>query len=435
MISWIKYKLIFEAIDDSRYMSYQPSSVLNVLHELTSKTSLQFDLALAAVSISDVVLAKHVLNMEHEIDDTLNQLFIHTILSARKPKEATDNLLFIHVGNLVNFISDVSSNVAEIVLEGINPFKDRNNLFLYMHEFVDKAIVGNQSVLIGKTEEDLQVQQMIGIDIMAIKRGDIILLGSQHVLEKNDTLYLRGPSTNVTIFGEVVRGHITDLTVAENMLKHSVVLESPIELRSYELKLLKIINLTSLMIDLGFLVQMNPPLGIRDTLRDYEGQIDELLKGVQRDILKSFQQSEISENEALGLMKLSTEFENCSDAILTMGAGTRHDKSYMQTVMKEALSTAEDDINLITVGNNSPYLGKTVRAVEQETEVSGEVFDIELIKRKNKIIPYPPENTKIELGDLIVIKSYHNSEELDEDEDEDEENKVVSNQKIPQSLN
>ena len=414
-------------------MPYQPSSVLNVLHELTSKTSLQFDLALAAVSISDTVLAKHVLNMEHEIDETINQLFIHTMLSARKPKDASDNLLFIHVGNLVNFISDVSSNVAEIVLEGINPFKDRNNLFLYMHEFIDKAQVSENSVLIGKTEEDLQIQQMIGIDIMAIKRGEEILLGSQHTIETNDLLYLRGPSSNVAIFSELVRGRIIDLKLAENMLKHSVMLESPIQLRPYEQKLLKIINLTSLMIDLGFLVQMNPPLGIRETLKEYEIQIDELLKAVQRDILKSFQKDEITENEALGLMKLSSEFEMCSDAILTMGLGTRLDKSSMQNVIKEALSTAEDDINMIVVSQKSPYLGKTVHEVEMETEFSGEVFDIELIKRKNKIIPYPPENTKIELDDMIVIKSYHNSE--DREEDDSQNKKIVPKTGISQPLN
>ena len=122
-------------------MSYEPSSVLLVLEELTSKTSLQLDLALAAVSINDGILAKYVLDMEHEIDNIINQLFIHTMLSARRPKEASDNLLFIHVGNLVNFISDISANIAELVLENINPFKDRNNLFLYMHEFVDIAQV------------------------------------------------------------------------------------------------------------------------------------------------------------------------------------------------------------------------------------------------------------------------------------------------------
>ena len=410
-------------------MHYQPSSVMNVLHELTSKTSLQFDLALAAVSISDTVLAKHVLNMEHEIDEIINQLFIHTMLSARKPKDATDNLLFIHVGNLVNFISDVSSNVAEIVLEGINPFKDRNNLFLYMHEFIDKAQVNENSILIGKTEEDIQIQQLIGIDIMAIKRQEEILLGSQHTIEKEDVLYLRGPSANVAIFSELVRGHIIDFNIAKNMLKHSVMLESPIQLRSYEQKLLKIINITSLMIDLGFLVQMNKPLGMRETLKEYEIQIDELLKAVQRDILKSYQKAEITENEALGLMKLSSEFEMCSDAILTMGLGTRLEKSYMQNVIKEALSTAEDDINFIIVDQKSPYLDKTVH----EVEISGEVFDIELIKRKNKIIPYPPENTKIELGDMLVIKSYHNSEGLEEDEEDNK--KIISKQGLPQPLN
>ena len=414
-------------------MSYEPSSVLLVLEELTSKTSLQLDLALAAVSINDGILAKYVLDMEHEIDNIINQLFIHTMLSARRPKEASDNLLFIHVGNLVNFISDISANIAELVLEDINPFKDRNNLFLYMHEFVDIAQVHEKSLLIGKKEEDLQIQQDLGIDIMAIKRDNEIILGYQHEIKENDYLYLRGPSASIAIFSEVVRGHINDFKMAEKMLKQSVILQNPNELRPYEQTLLKIINLTTLMIDLGFLVQMNPPLGIRSTLREYEVQIDDLLKEFQKKIFRSFHEGIITENEALGLNKFSTEFEMISDAIITVGIGLRKEKSYMQSVIKEAMATAEDDINLIVVKQNSPYLGRTVREVEVETDFSGEVFDIELIKRKNKIIPYPPENTKIELGDMLVIKSYHNSEGL-EDEEEEEENEQIVNQKMVESV-
>ncbi len=416
-------------------MSYEPSSVLNILEELMSKANIQLDLALAAVSIHDVVLAKYVLELEHEVDEITNQLFIHTMLSARRPKEAADNLLFIHMGNLVNFISDVAANIAEIVVEGINPFKDRNNLFLFTHEFVDSAKVGKSSLLIGKSEEELQIQQALGIDIMAIKRDNEILLGYQHEIKENDHLYLRGPSASVAIFSEVVRGRITDYQVAKKMLKQSVVIQSPDELRPYEQKLLKIINLSTLMIDLGFLVQMNPPLGMRDTLREYEIQIDDLLKDFQKDILKSHQDGIITQTEALGLLKFSSEFEMISDAIITMGLGIRIDKSYMQSVIKEAMSTAEDDINLIIVKQNSPYLGKSVREAEIETVFSGEVFDIELIKRKNKIIPYPPDNTMIELGDMLVIKSYHNSEGLEEEEEEDDDdNENISRQKLTQPL-
>ena len=402
-------------------MNYEPSSVLDVLEELTSKTNLQLDLALASISINDVVLAKYVLEMEKEVDEIANQLFIHTMLSARRPKEAQDNLVFIHIGNLVNVISDISGNIAEIVIDGTNPFKDRNNLFLYMHEFVDKAVVAPESIVIGNKEEDLHIQQLFGIDIMAIKRKDEILLGYQHEIEAEDVLYLRGPSANVAIFSELVRGHIKEYKIAEKMLKHSIIMQNPIELRPYEQKLLKIINLTTLMIDLGFLVQMNPPLGIRSTLQEYEKQIDDLLKEFQKDLLKNNKEGALNENELLGLFKLSSEFEMCSDAIINVGLGLRTERSYTQTVLKEALSTAEDDINLIVIKNNSPYLGKSVREAENETEFSGEVFDIELIKRKNTIIPFPPDNTKIELGDMLVIKSYHNSEGLEEDEEDEEE--------------
>ena len=206
-------------------MNYEPSSVLDVIEELTSLASLQLDLALASISINDTILAKYVLEMEKEVDETANQLFIHTMLSARRPKEAQDNLIFIHIGNLVNVISDIAGNIAEIVIEGINPFKDRNNLFLYMHEFVDTAVVGSKSILIGKMEEDLHIQQLLGIDIMAIKRNNEILLGYQHELEANDVIYLRGPSANVAIFSELVRGHIKDYNVAEKLLKQSVVMQ------------------------------------------------------------------------------------------------------------------------------------------------------------------------------------------------------------------
>ena len=407
-------------------MTYEPSNVTDELELLTSKASLQLDLALAAVSLHDTVLAKYVQEMEKEVDEITNQLFIHTMLSARSPKEATENLLFIHVGNLVNFISDISSNIAEIVFDG-NPFKDRNNIFLYMHEFVDKAVVAEESILVGKCEEDLQIQQLLGIDIMALKHDNEIILGYQHDFQVGDTLYLRGPSTNVAIFSEVVRGHIKDYKVAENMLKNSIMMQSTTELRTYEQKLLKIINFTTLMIDLGILGVINPQSGIKNTLVEYEKQIDDLLREFQKDLLKNRRADIVTEEETLGLLKLSSEFEMISDAILTVGLGMKAtERSYMHSVMKEAMATAEDDINTIVIKRNSPYIGKTVHEVEMETEYSGEVFDIELIKRKNTVIPFPDEKTRIEVGDMLVVKSYHNSEALeDEDEEEEDEEELV----------
>ncbi|MCE7737730.1 MAG: hypothetical protein GPJ54_22755 [Candidatus Heimdallarchaeota archaeon] len=68
---------------------------------------------------------------------------------------------------------------------------------------------------------------------------------------------------------------------------------------------------------------------------------------------------------------------------------------------------------IIKIRPNSPYVGKSVWDAEVEIKFSGEVFDVIAIRRRKELIPYPDENEKLQIGDIIIVKSYNEESEID----------------------
>ena len=399
-------------------MEFRPSSVKNLLEEMMNKASLQLDLAIASLATNDVLLAERVLDIEEELDELVNQLYIHAALSARSPKEASDILIYFHIGNATNTISDIAGNIAELVIERINPFKGRNTIFLFMHEFIDSVKITTNSILTGKNEEDLMLQDIFGIDIMAIKREDKILLGFKHTLEPNDILFLRGSSTNVPIFSELARGHINDMGLARAMLNVAKIEESQNNLFPHEEKFIKMLNSAMLIIDLGFLTHINTENTLLDTIQRSENFVDSLHKDIIKDVLKASHELKISEIEALGMLKLASEIEMLADAGYYLAFGVDSTGESKLNLLKKVMEDTEESFEINPIIANSPYVGKTIHEAELETKLSEAVFDVEVLKRRNEIIQFPKDDIVLKTGDILFVKYYNNAEEFKEEDEE-----------------
>ena len=402
-------------------MEFKPSSVKNLLEEMMNKASLQLDLAIASLATNDALLAERVLDIEEELDELVNQLYVHAALSARSPKEANNILIYFHIGNSTNTISDIAANIAELVIEKINPFKERNTIFLFMHEFIDSVKISANSILIGKNEEDLMLQDIFGIDIMAIKREDKILLGFKHTIELDDILFLRGSSTNVPIFSELARGHINDFETARKLLSIAKVEEIQNNLLPHEEKFIKMLNSAMLIIDLGFLTHINTESALLETIRRSENFVDSLHKDIIKDILMASRDKKLSEIEALGMIKLSSEVEMLADAGYYLAFGVESTGESKLNLLKKVMEETEESFEIIPITANSPYLGKTVHEAELETEFSEAVFDVEVLKRRNEIIQFPKDDIILKTGDILFVKYYNNAEEFEEEEEETKE--------------
>ena len=340
---------------------------------------------------------------------------MHTALGIRSPRDAEDYLSLFHIATAVGTMSDVAGNIAEIVVSGKNPFSKRNTMFLFMHEFIDAVKINENSPLIGSEEKDLDIQEVMGIDIMALRRGEKVLLGHDVPFEVGDVLYLRGPLPNVIIFAELARGHLKSLEEARKLLSESEI-EEPDEsdLKPYEAKLLRMIDFASLMLDLSFLVHIEAGDVYKKAVMSFEELIDRTLAEFNKDLMVSFKEGNVSEDDIVSLLKLGHELEIMADAAnhLAFGAGKR--KLRGRDLLRDIIGESEEPISLIPVVLGSPFVGKTIRDAELETEVSGEVFDVIALRRKGRVIPFPDEDIVLRPGDMLIIKMYQETEEEEE---------------------
>lgn len=384
-----------------------------------SISSIQMDLAIASLGMNDLDLAKKVITMEQKVNELINQLFMHASLAIRSPNDAEEFIGLFHIGNAVDAISDSAGNISELLLQDSNPFRERNSVFLLFHEFVDASVAGENSVLIGQNEQDLNLQDQFGVDIMAIKRDDEFFLGHDTEIQQGDMLYVRGPQANVVLFGELNRGRISSIDDARTLLESIEVGSIDVDVRPYERLIKKLIDNTLLMVDLAFLVHIEQEKIYQRTVGQMENTVDQNVKDFMQVILEEYKKGVITTKDMISFSSLASEIEVLADEAFKLAFGIQRTQVSELNLLHDVMEASEETVELVMVDAMSSYIGKTIRESEFETEISGKVFDVLALRRKGKLLPYPSEETIISTGDILVIKKYHDSEQLRREENRD----------------
>lgn len=394
-------------------MDYKASSVHDLVTEGMNLAILQFDLAFAAVSMNDKELAQKVLDMEEELDEIIQNMFSYTALSIRSHKDADELNLYFHLGSALNTISDASANIAEIVSENINSFVGNDDLIDALHDTVDAISIDSTSKFYNQCEKDLDLKEMMGVDIMALKRGKEIIFGNEEKYLQNDILYLRGPNPAIEIVKKYNLGELSDLSEARNALITFTPSKKEIKLPIFEENLVRIINNTNLMIDLALIYQVESTEVYLKTLDNFENIQDRLVLEFYNNLLDAYKSDDITKPRAFAYQTIASEMEIISDAILFLANRKKGKNPWRGSMIKRILEESMEQIETIKIESTSPYVGKSVWDVEVEIKHSGEVFDVIAIRRSKKLIPYPDENEKLQIGDIIIVKTYNTDSELE----------------------
>lgn len=397
-------------------MDYKVSSVQDLVTEGMNLAILQFDLSFAAVAMNDKELAKKVLDMENEVDEIVQSMFRHTALSIRSHKDSEELNLYFHLGSALNTISDASANIAEIVTENINSFIDNDDLIDALHDTVDAISIDPSSKFFSQTEKTLDLKEKLGVDIMAVKRGGNIIFGNEEIFLENDILYLRGPNPAIEIVKDFNLGKIQDIKSARQALINFKPLKGKNILPELEQKMVRIINNTNLMIDLALIYQVEANDIYLKTLDNFENIQDNLLLGLYNDLLDSYKNDEISKSRSFAYHTIGSEMEIISDAVLFLASRKKGKSPWRGSMIKKIIDESMEQIETININSDSPYINKSVWDAEVEIKFSGEVFDVIAIRRKKKLIPYPDETEKLQIGDILIVKTYNKDSEIQESE-------------------
>ncbi|WP_297421815.1 potassium channel family protein [Thermococcus sp.] len=186
-----------------------PDNVKEIFVEMKNTAELMVDLAYSAVLFREKEMAEEVLELEEYLDLLNYNLTVRAVLSARNIRDAERITSILQMGRSIDEISDAAADLAKMVIEEkLHPLI--NEVILESEETIGKAVVSPESILVGKTLEELDLPANTGVWVIAIRRGKRWLFDPDEDtrLMSGDILIGRGTRTALEYLKELARGVI-----------------------------------------------------------------------------------------------------------------------------------------------------------------------------------------------------------------------------------
>jgi uncharacterized protein with PhoU and TrkA domain len=194
-------------------IEYKPISIRELLVEIKDLSELMIDLAYSAALFNSQELAEDVLDLEKHVDTLAYMLNMNLMIAARDAEDAEALLGVSAVSSSANKISDAAADIATIVLQGLGIHPIIREAFERVEEPLLRIMIEPNSILVGKTLEELDLASMIGIDVLAIRRRNRWLLNPEEDerINSEDVVITRGARAGLEKFEKIAKGEVTKL--------------------------------------------------------------------------------------------------------------------------------------------------------------------------------------------------------------------------------
>jgi len=191
---------------------YRPAPVRETLIQMKDISELMIDLAYSAALFHSKELAEEVMALENKIDDLVYLLNMNLMLAARDRYDAETLAGVAKVGSLTNAISDAAADIASLVIRGIEVHPVVREVFQRAEEHLARVVVSENSILAGKTVDDLDLAAEAGVDIIAIRRGMHWHINpDKEILVPEDVLLARGTDEGLKSMVKAAQGEVDTL--------------------------------------------------------------------------------------------------------------------------------------------------------------------------------------------------------------------------------
>ena len=197
---------------DVKRIEYTPVSVRETLIMMKDISELMIDLAYSSALFNNKALAEEVMDLEDKMDTLVYILNMNLMLAARDKKDAESLAGVAKVGSLTNNISDAAADIAGIVLKDIGIHPIVREVFQRTEEHLARVWISQDSILSGKTVDDLELAAEVGVDIIAVRRGlHWMIKPEKEILMPDDVLVARGTEEGLKELVKAAKGEESDL--------------------------------------------------------------------------------------------------------------------------------------------------------------------------------------------------------------------------------
>ena len=178
----------------SQGIKYEPAPVKEILAKIKNLTTLMVDLAYASLLSKDASLAKEVLKLESEVDVLSYRLQMSLMLIARDAEDAASLQSILRAAVATDKMSDAVGDIAQMVLEGMEIHPIIPEALQELSEPIAFVPIAPGSPIGRKSLASLKAETKMGISILAIKRGDKLIVSPplSDRISPGDVLIVRG---------------------------------------------------------------------------------------------------------------------------------------------------------------------------------------------------------------------------------------------------
>lgn len=169
-------------------------------------------------------------------------------------------------------------------------------------------------------------------------------------------------------------------------------------------KLVILKNTSELMIDLAYSSLLLNSQSLAEEVEALENRIDDLYTEFELLVLSSGFTAEESK-DFLGLIRLGSITEQIADAAMEIADVVLKGLD-PHPILQLVIEEAEETVTTVTVSENSPFVGKTIRQAQIQEETGMWVL---VVRRANWWLR-PRPSTVIQAGDVLIAAGYAEGE-------------------------
>lgn len=369
-----------------------PRTVKELLVDAKDAAELMVDLAYAAVFFGDDDLAREVLRLEDQVDESLVELRAVCMLAARTPDDAIALAGVLSLAVSIEGIADSAEDIARVQLKDLGvPSALRDDL-RYAEEVTARVKVREINQLEGRTLRELELPAETGMWVIAIRRDVDWIHGfsPDDQLREGDVLFLQGPGEGVDQIRALAGAPPLAVTEPTPVGKVSD-LDRAVDL-VVELK-----NVSEVAVGLAYSAILLRDKALATEVSVIEDRSDDLFHGLEGWVLRAARELEDPE-ELRGLLHLAAASERIVDSAQSMTRVIETDEA-PHPIIAAALSETDEITADALVAPGSLLDGSNLREHRVHTNTGMEVLAVD---RGGRWIYRPRSRRELRAGDRLL---------------------------------
>jgi uncharacterized protein with PhoU and TrkA domain len=339
-----------------------PRNLKDMLVEAKNTSELMVDLAYAAIFYNSEDLSEEVVRLEARLNDLVFDMRSLAIFAARSHADAEQMAGILQVVQDIEKIGNAANDIAKIVVKRLGIPPELLHDIPEAEEIPSRVRIYPESTLDGRSLGELDLPVETGMRPIAIRREDEWDFNAEpeDMLRAGNVLFVQGPPEGVAEIRELAGARPAEAAETPQDGTRLSELERAVDI------LIEMKNLSEVAVGLAYSALLYHDAGLAHEVVAIEDEMDEMRYRLERWILLAASHVE-DPSRLRGMLHLAIAAEAISDGAQEMVWMVEKGEE-VHPVLSAAVGESDEVVVKLTVSPGSPADGKTLEALQLETE-------------------------------------------------------------------